>query len=325
MKNCRRCKKEKATTEFYASSNYADRLSRICKPCDAARRREQRARRRARTAQEREQAASTPAPTGARVILILSDVHVPEHDRPFWRAALAWAREHHPDEVILSGDFGEYASVSQHGGGSEAKLIDDLTSVKQALDELRAAVGESATITYLEGNHESRLPRAVVSWAPTFAGALGLAEMLELSRRNIAWVPEHQQPVHRGLLRVFHGHQVLGKYGPRHHAAKAADVYGSSPHTEIVYGHVHAAQTFTKPVAGGYVSATSIGCGRTIGPDKVRWLAGREAGWHHGLGVAYITDTIAQVYSVKVRDGRFIWNGKVYDGSEAAHVASTQR
>jgi predicted phosphodiesterase len=257
--------------------------------------------------------------------MVLSDVHIPEHDRSFWRSALLWIKDNKPTEIILSGDFAELASVSQHGGANEQKLIDDLTSIKQALDELREMAGESCTITYLEGNHESRLPRALASWAPTFTGAFDLPGMLELEKRNIEWVPEYKQPVHRGLLRVLHGHQVLGKYGPKHHAAKAADVYGSSPHCEILYGHVHAAQQFSKPVAGGYVSASAVGCGRTIGSDQVRWLAGREAGWHHGFAVVYVTDSFAQVYNIKVRDGRFVWHGKLYDGSEAAHVAASAR
>lgn len=257
--------------------------------------------------------------------MVLSDVHVPEHDRSFWRAAMMWIKDNKPSEVILSGDFGEYSSVSQHGGANEQKLIDDLTSVKQALDEIRSAGGPGCKITYLEGNHESRLPRAVATWAPTFAGAVDLPEMLELEKRGIEWVPEYKQPIHRGLLRVLHGHQVLGKYGPKHHAAKAVDVYGSSPYCEIVYGHVHAAQQFSKTVAGGHISAMSVGCGRTIGADKVRWLAGREAGWHHGFAVAYVNDTITQVYNIKVRGGRFIWNGRLYDGSEAAYVAASAR
>lgn len=257
--------------------------------------------------------------------MVLSDVHIPEHDRSFWRAALLWIKDNRPSEIILSGDFAELASVSQHGGANEQKLIDDLTSIKQALDQLREAAGQSCTITYLEGNHESRLPRALASWAPTFTGAIDLPGMLELEKRNIEWVPEYKQPVHRGLLRVLHGHQVLGKYGPKHHAAKAADVYGSSPYCEILYGHVHAAQQFSKAVAGGYISASSVGCGRTIGSDQVRWLAGREAGWHHGFAVAYVTSTLAQLYNIKVRDGRFVWNGKLYDGSEAAHVKASAR
>lgn len=220
-----------------------------------------------------------------------------------------------PSEVVLSGDFGEYSSVSQHGGGFESRLTDDLTSVKLALDELRAAAGPDAKFTYLEGNHESRLPRAIASWAPTLAGAVDLPSMLGLKERGITWVPEHQQPIHRGPLRVLHGHQVLGKYGPKFHTAKSADVYGSTAGVEIIYGHVHQSQTFSKPVAGGYVSATSLPCGRSIGPDNVRWLQGREAGWHHGFGVAYVTNNIAQVYTVKVRKGQFLWHGRLYGAS----------
>lgn len=309
---CKACGQNLPESDFWVDNSVKSGRRGKCKACIYADRRK-----RGRKGGKRRLSLST--------VMILSDVHVPEHDRSFWRAAMMWIKDNKPGEVILSGDFGEYSSVSQHGGANEQKLIDDLTSVKQALDEIRSAGGPDCKITYLEGNHESRLPRAVATWAPTFAGAIDLPEMLELEKRDIEWVPEYRQPVHRGLLRVLHGHQVLGKYGPKHHSAKAADVYGSSPYCEIVYGHVHAAQQFVKPVAGGHISSQSVGCGRTIGADKVRWLAGREAGWHHGFAVAYVTDKVTQVYNVKVRDGRFIWNGRLYDGSEAAHVAASAR
>lgn len=300
---CRVCRQEKDASGFHLDDRADNGLRSECKACRAAR--EKKSRERVRRL----------LPSGARqsrCFVILSDVHVPEHDRPFWASMMRFIADMKPDEVILSGDFGEYGSVSQHGGGFEAKLTDDLTAVKLALDELRTAAGADAKITYLEGNHESRLPRAIASWAPTLAGSLDLASQLELDKRGIEWVPEHKQPIRRGLLRVLHGHQLLGKYGPKHHAAKAADIYGSSPGVEIVYGHVHTTQNFTKAVAGGYVSALSLGCGRTIGPDEVRWLQGREAGWHHGFGVAFAVGDHVQVHSVRVIKGRFIWAGRPY-------------
>ena len=320
MRICKRCNQALDLSQFKRDAIARDYRRNTCKRCDAAASKAYRLKRKAALATQH--ARATPglgAGDDVQTIVVLSDVHVPEHDGPFWRVLLMWLREHRPHELILSGDFGEFGSVSQHGGANEAKLTEDLADVGAALDQLRDAVGNDCRMTYLEGNHESRLPRAVSSWAPTFTGAVDLPVMLELERRNIEWVPEYAQPVHRGLLRVLHGHQMLGKYGPRHHAAKAADVYGSQPHVEIVYGHVHAAQHHVKPVAGGSVSATATGCGRTIGADRVRWLAGREAGWHHGFVVAYVYEQQqAQVYNVKVRDGKFIWGGKAYDSRKAA-------
>lgn len=319
LRICKQCNEAKPLDDFKRDVAARDFRRSICKTCDAAKSKAFRAKRKAALASQHHSSAPAAAnDDGIQTIVVLSDVHVPEHDGLFWKAVLLWLRDHRPDELIIAGDFGEFSSVSQHGGANETKLTEDLAGVGQALDQLREAVGDSCHMTYLEGNHESRLPRATASWAPTFTGALDLPAMLELDRRGIQWVPEYAQPVQRGLLRVLHGHQVLGKYGPRHHAAKAADVYGSQPHVEIVYGHVHAAQQFSKPVAGGYVSATSAGCGRTVGADKVRWLAGREAGWHHGFVVAYVHDGVAQVFNVKVRNGKFIWNGKAYDARKAA-------
>lgn len=306
LRICKRCQKALALKDFKKDQSLSTMRRSICKACSAMQSKEYRARRKAALASD-----------SVQTIAIISDAHVPEHDRRFWDVFLLWLRNTRPDEVVINGDFGEFSSVSQHGGANETKLEEDLTEVRAALRQIRQAIGPDARMTYLEGNHESRLPRALASWAPTVASSLDLPAMLKLEEQGITWVPEYRQPIRRGNLRVLHGHQVLGKYGPKNHAAKAADVYGSQPGVEIVYGHVHASQHFVKPVAGGALAATSSGCGRTIGAEQVRWLAGREAGWHHGFVVAYIHREHAQVYGVKVCNGQFVWNGKVYDARPA--------
>jgi predicted phosphodiesterase len=261
-----------------------------------------------------------PAPTGpARTIVVASDCHVPEHDRGAWAVFLSVLREVRPDEVILAGDFGEWESVSSHGTFNENTLREDVVAVRRALNEVREAIGPDARMTYLEGNHETRLTRAIMSRAPALRGALTLTELLDLDERGVEWVPEGRQPVDRGLLRVLHGHQIYGQGGgPIYHSRKAADVYATDAGRVVTYGHTHKPQQFHRPVIGGTGRAVGLGCLRTIRPEEVRWLQGNEAGWAHGFGVFSVLAGSVHVEEVRPIRGQAMFRGRLIGGRDGA-------
>jgi predicted phosphodiesterase len=250
-----------------------------------------------------------------KVVLILSDVHVPEHDRRVWSAVMQWIRDHQPDEIILNGDFLELVSCSQHGGSADITPLErDFEAGRAAIAELRD-VAPDATITYLEGNHETRLPRFILAKAPALFGSLTISTGLHLDKYGVNYVEEAAQPVQRGTLDILHGHQLgAGKHGglPRHHAAKAVDVYGRPART-VIFGHSHRSQAFSKASYGGNSYSVALGAMRTLNP---RWLQGHLAGWTHQFGVAYVRETgPSDVYAVTLHNGSFVWNGKLYVGT----------
>lgn len=255
------------------------------------------------------------APGGVAKLALVFDLHHPEHDTAFWRALLAWLRDEQPDEIVVGGDFGDLSSVNPHAKTADGrKLTDEVACIGYALDEL-AAAAPRARRTFLQGNHEVWPERLVAHAAPELAGLVSLEAALRLDERGWEWVDEHSQPVQRGKLRILHGHQFGGRFGLTHHAAKAAQIYGGGEGLAVVYGHTHRPQSFSLPVYGGAVRAYGIGCGRNLGPKKVRWLRGREAGWLHEFAVAYLLpDGSATVYPVPVDDGRFVWAGRLYNG-----------
>jgi len=243
-------------------------------------------------------------------ILIASDVHIPDHDRRAWKALLLLAKDLKPDYVVLAGDFLELHSVSQHGEFNRELLNEDLAHGRQALAELQKAAPK-AKIVYLEGNHETRLPRFISSKVPSLEGTLDLPRGLKLAESGITWVTETKQPWSRGKLDVIHGHQMPGKHGPKHHAMRMTELYGT-PGRTVVYGHTHKAQLFTAPGLGGIKTAIGLGCMRTLQPS---WLHGANAGWSHGFAVAEVSGSgRTAVYPVPVVDGYIYWRGKTYDG-----------
>jgi predicted phosphodiesterase len=308
-KACRHCKRELgATTEnFKPDKKAADGLRASCRPCQ--RKQSQAAdRSRGRVRVDRK----------LRTLFVLSDTHHPEHDRHVWAATLELLRDVRPDELILAGDFLEMGSVSQHGGALLDKLTEDFNSGISAIKELREAVGADARITYLEGNHESRLSRFLASKTPSLMDSLSIEVGLRLKDYGVEWVPEAKQPVTRGDLDVTHGHQDLRERPSKYHGGKMSEVYGR-PNRTIIYGHTHKPQVYTRPTVGGVTTAIGLGCGRTLSPG---WLHGAQAGWVHQVAVVYLTDAgRSHVYPITFAHGQAVWQGKLYGAREVSNGA----
>lgn len=122
------------------------------------------------------------------------------------------------------------------------------------------------------------------------------------------WVSEKAQPLKRGNLRLMHGHQI-GRWLPKHHAAKVADEWGA-PGPTVAFGYSHRPGVHVRPSREGNCRAIAVGAGRTLDPD---WMQGKPAGWENKLLIAYvIPGGSVAAYSVPLVDGAFVWCGKVY-------------
>lgn len=298
---CRACATEHpATIEFYRVETKATSgLRKKCRKCEYIDHKARRAVRRVE-GKKKKQGSS---------ILVLSDVHVPEHDRKVWATTLELIADIKPGEIVLLGDFLEMSSVSQHGGAELEQLTNDFEVGKAALKQLREAAGDDCRITYLEGNHESRLTRFLWSKAPSLRDSLSLEVGLQMDQLGVTWVSESQQPITRGDLDLTHGHQDLRERPSKFHSGKMADVYGR-PERSVMYGHTHKPQVFTRPTVGGHATAIGLGCARTLTPG---WLHGAQAGWVHQIAVVYLSPAgRSYVYPITFRHGQAMWNGKLY-------------
>lgn len=308
-KACRHCKQElPATTENFKpdkSGQYGLRAS--CRPCQ----------RKQSQAADRSRGRVRPD-RSVRTLFVLSDTHHPEHDRKVWAATLELLRDVKPDELILCGDFLEMGSVSQHGGALLDKLTEDFGAGIAALKELREAVGPDARITYLEGNHESRLSRFLATKTPSLMDSLSIEAGLRLKDFSVEWVPEAKQPITRGEIDFSHGHQDLRERPSKYHGGKMAEVYGR-PNRTIVYGHTHKPQVYTRPTVGGVATAVGLGCGRTLSPG---WLHGAQAGWVHQVAVIYLTPAgRGHIYPITFQHGQAVWQGRLYGAREVPDAA----
>jgi predicted phosphodiesterase len=239
------------------------------------------------------------------------DVHVPDHDLRLWASFLDWCRDEKPSEVVIGGDFLELESCSQHGGVAQpAMFTQDIGAGREALAELRRA-NPRATLTYLEGNHESRLRRTTVALTPQMDGAVTIPEALDLPKLGIAW-HKYGDVVRRGKLGFTHGW-----WTNEHHAAKHLRKAKES----LTYGHTHRPQTFTEGSAdGSVIGAFAMPCMRKLDAD---WVNGAPTGWVQGFGVYYVHPDGQRfnAFPVLAFEGGFVWNGVAYgDKPRASNV-----
>lgn len=251
-----------------------------------------------------------PPLTTPKRVLVLADVHVPEHDARFWAAVVAWLGENHVDTIVLLGDFMDQESVNHHGGNpNQPKWKQDTDYAKGKIKEL-AQARPDARIVYVKGNHEGWIDKYVAEVAPALYGVVSLPDALGLAEMGIDWVTEERQPYKIGNLWLIHGHQLRG--GGMNRARKLALDFGV-PGVTVVMGHDHRPQHHELPNINGNTVGIVLACGRTLKP---KWQKNEANGWVHGMGVFDVFPS-GEVFRhlIDVKGGRLTWGDRVYSGA----------
>lgn len=244
-------------------------------------------------------------PERPRMVVIVSDIHVPYHCEKAVNAFFDFLKETQPDEVVLNGDVADMHGASLHGDSlSENLLQEEIGCVNNFLDTVQQ-LAPQARIHYVEGNHEERLTRYIERRAPNMRGMTSVPELLGLNERGIGWTPYGK--VH------FLSDKVGCTHGTLHGTNYARDTlvkYGMS----LFVGHAHRPAVATMGVAGKDSDTVRgvFGCGCLIPVDSVPYMKGPTS-WTQGFGVCYIMpDGTFTPYLVNMAKGRFVWGGKIY-------------
>ena len=250
-----------------------------------------------------------------RLIVVLSDVHYETRWLPLWRGFLAWADEYGADvdDLVLNGDYLDFESASQHGGNARPPtLTEDIEEAKRGLRDL-AARFPNARRVYMEGNHETRLPRFLAANAPTLAGSLDVPSLLALDAAGWRWVPTADQPKHStfGALRLIHGHQVRGGGGVSV-ANTLLNKWWSSPGVTVSCGHFHRYSVAVRQAVEGNLNAISLPTMTTPAPG---YTSGAHDHWSYGF-VVFESWGAHLRHEPVLADaaGRFLYRGRVYGG-----------
>jgi hypothetical protein len=238
---------------------------------------------------------------GVTLRVIIPDSHGCYIDQKAAAAMLADIRMLKPESIIMLGDHldcgGFLAEKHTWGYVAEAdyNFTDDCNATNQFLDELQKAAPQ-ATIEYLEGNHERRIEKWIVTDslksgkghkndASLIAKHFSTSIVLHLEKRKISlfkqgeWYDDCQVPgtIVRDNCYFTHG-QYTNKSAAASHLAK----YNAN----IWFGHTHRMDMATKrTVASGAIGAWNPGCLCLLQPY---WQHQNLTDWINGYGVQLV-------------------------------------
>jgi predicted phosphodiesterase len=230
-----------------------------------------------RTFVERREVTGLPL-SGGRTTFVISDMHIPFHDPEVWAAKLAIIKRLRPDVVVIIGDLFDFYAASSFPKNPQRKfrVIDEVNEGLPLLDQLEEL--RVPNVFYLEGNHEERLGRAVVSMAPQLHGMVKtLPEIARVAERGWHWVP-YKRSISIGKMRFSHDFTRCGVNAARQ---SLLDV-GKS----ITFGHTHRlGVAYQGTIEDGSHVALNVGHGSDL--KQVDYMHRDRAlrDWQHGCGI----------------------------------------
>jgi predicted phosphodiesterase len=248
-----------------------------------------------------------------KTYIVVSDVHVPAHDKRCHTALLEFMRDTKPDGLIIAGDFLDLPEVSTHSKASllqleTKRLHKSFSAGNLVLDDYDKAVGKQCTDKhYIEGNHESRLDRWIAQGDnAVFAGdeAVSIPSRLGLPRRGYTYHGTYPNAyVKLGHLVITHG-----RFTGANPAKKMLDTWGTS----VVFGHVHTPSYYAGPAF--LAQRVAIGLGHLADPKTPEMsYAGMPNAWIQGFAVLYVaSDGTFTCQPIHFWNKSFVHAGKKY-------------
>lgn len=234
-----------------------------------------------------------------KLVGVMSDIHLPLHDRPALMATASYLKEKNIDALILNGDVLDCSNLTRHSQRKAMRYTwgQELEVARAFFSSLRVLFPK-IPILYLEGNHENWVKQYLVRQAPQLSGDYELEKVLGLEQLGIQWLPE-DRVVKYGKLYIMHGHQLrIG--GSMNVAEKVLSKAG----VNVMVGHWHQQAYYEKKNLVDEIHACWInGALCDLHPDYMPYN-------NHGHGFAMIemldSDGTFNVVQRKVKNGRVI-------------------
>lgn len=236
-------------------------------------------------------------PKSIRSLLVLSDIHVPFHDIEALKIAIKYGIAAKPDAVLLNGDTLDFYAISDHERDPrKIKWVGELEAGRQVLRMIRKAF-PNVPIYFKEGNHEYRLERHLMKYAPVLIGMpeFELPTLLRFAEVGIEYI-RNKRMVYAGELTIGHGDEWKGSGG-----VNPARWTSLRARESALVGHFHrASEHIERTVRGKVRGFWSTGCLCELQPT---YLAMND--WCHGFAVVNIeVDGSFEVDNKKIVNGK---------------------
>lgn len=225
------------------------------------------------------------------------DTHGNRYHKPTFEAILRDIRLIQPDEIILGGDMINCGGflAEHHTPGYVAENDDsyeeDLLVSNQLLDEIQRVSGK-ARIEYLEGNHETRVERWIMTQKVRNRKDVDFLyrqfapyHLLHLKQRGITYYRRSEYYdgcsipgwIKRGKIYLTHEMST---------AKNAASIAVAEAAANVVYFHSHRQDSSLRHFPSvGLVAAYCPGC---VCERQPLWKHSRPSGWNHGAFVQFV-------------------------------------
>lgn len=233
--------------------------------------------------------------------LLLSDIHLPYHDKSPLVTVLKYGKANGANIVILNGDTNDCYAISKWEKDPRRRKFPD--EIKLGIEFLRTVrkLFPKARIIFKHGNHEERFESYMRCRAPELLGVPDFewSAMLKFKDFGIEEVKD-KRPIRLGQLNVLHGHEYRFAISNPVNAARGLFLRCKA---YALCGHFHQRSEHTeKTVEQKQVATWSAGCLCQLHQDYAPLN-----NWTHGA--AFVRVEKGGKFEVK---NLFISNGRVF-------------
>ena len=245
-----------------------------------------------------------------KTYVVVGDIHAPKENKPALKAVFKLMDDIKFDGIINLGDMVDLSCIShfnktRHKTLEGLRLKSDYIIANGILDEFDKRLPKGAEKYFLKGNHELWADQ-LVDEIPALEGIFDPLECMKLKERGYKTCG-YNEFVKLGKMNFTHG------------------IYaGSNPVTKHVnetkvnigFGHTHQLEMkfFNSPARETAIAGYNFGTLGTLSPEYTK---GRPNNWNAGFGVFYLfPDGSFDVQLIRIVKDRFIYSGKLYDGSK---------
>jgi len=239
-------------------------------------------------------------------IAILSDIHIPFHDRDALYLALTWVKNFGPDCIVLNGDIIDCYQLSNfQKDPEERRFYEELDELQNFLSDLRDEF-PNAEIVYKMGNHEERYERWLWDKGKDITGLKGANGDELLSWATITHsslyghkIVTNKRIIKAGKLNIGHGHE-FGKsiFSP----VNPARGFYLRAKSSFIGGHYHqTSEHVERDLNGGITGCWSTGSLCDLNPAYMPINR-----WNLGFAAVEIEGDTFTVHNKKIMNGRIV-------------------
>jgi predicted phosphodiesterase len=211
-------------------------------------------------------------PKRYRRIAVISDVHLPYHDRNALVTALREIKYIGVDAIYINGDLLDAYQLSRHEKNKLNRSFKyEVDMGRLFFEELRSQFPE-VDIYYKIGNHDVRFDKYIMDNAEQLNGLITFEDILKLRDHRVKLVGSYTKVI-AGKLNILHGHELPVK-GAMNHARAVMNKVSSN----VLMGHFHRSdRSYMRDLEGDVHAVFGTGCLCKLNPKYMS-----INNWNHG-------------------------------------------